>query len=206
MRSPRTALEYTHVSVTIDRDAGQVDITVRGPQDDPPADVAGIHAQGADFYPMALARELDDAILRLRTNELEAGTWVIRTVGDSAKVLAYAELVGANLDDWYVNEVRHFNKRVFKRLDVTSRSLIALVEPGSCFAGPLLELLLACDRQYMLDGTFTDADDADSQVAPTLIVSDVNFGAFPMSNGLTRLQSRFYGDDAGPGRRRGREG
>ena len=190
-------LEYRHVSVTIDRGAGQVDITVRGPENDPPADVAGIHAQGADFYPMALARELDDAILRLRTNELEAGTWVIRTQGDAQRVLAYADLVGANLDDWFVGEVRHFTKRVFKRLDVTSRSLIALVEPGSCFAGPLLELLLACDRQYMLDGTFSESADAEQQTAPTLIVHDANFGAFPMPNGLTRLQSRFYGDDAG---------
>ncbi|MBA3745041.1 2,3-epoxybenzoyl-CoA dihydrolase [Sporichthya sp.] len=188
-------LEYQHVSVKIDRDAGQVDITVRGPVDAPPADVAAIHAQGADFYPMAVSRELDDAILRLRTNELEAGTWVIRAGGDAAKVLAYSDLVRANGDDWYVNEIGQFYKRVLKRLDVTSRSLIALVEPGSCFAGPLLELLLACDRQYMLDGTFTDAEDADSQTAPTLIVTEVNFGAFPMSNGLTRLQSRFYGDD-----------
>ncbi|GAA0629435.1 2,3-epoxybenzoyl-CoA dihydrolase [Sporichthya brevicatena] len=191
------ALEYSHVSARIDRASGWVEITVRGPADSPPADVAGIHAQGADYYPMAVTRELDDLILRLRTNELEAGTWVFRTEGDAAKLLAYSAQIAAHLDDWYVNEVRHFYKRMLKRLDVTSRSLIALVEPGSCFVGPFLELLLACDRQYMLDGIFNDADDADSQVAPTLVVTEVNFGAFPMGNGLSRLASRFWGDDEG---------
>jgi benzoyl-CoA-dihydrodiol lyase len=190
-------LEYSHVSVKIDRENAWVEITVRGPSAEPPASVEEIHAQGADFYPMAVTRELDDAILRLRTNELEAGTWVFRTQGDAARLLGYSALISANLDDWYVNEIRHFYKRVLKRLDVTSRSLIALVEPGSCFAGPFLEILLACDRQYMLDGIFNDAPDAGSQVAPTLVVTDANFGAFPMSNGLTRLQSRYYGDDAG---------
>src|SRR5205085_5887451 len=131
------------------------------------------------------------------SNELEAGTWVIRTVGDAATLLSYSKTVSENTDDWFVNEVRHFWKRTLKRLDVTSRSLITLVEPGSCFAGPFLELLLACDRQYMLDGIFTDADDADTQQAPVLIATQANFGAFPMGNGLTRLQSRYYGDDQG---------
>ncbi|WP_019876762.1 2,3-epoxybenzoyl-CoA dihydrolase [Sporichthya polymorpha] len=200
------ALEYPHVSAKIDRANGWVEITVRGPVDEPPADVAGIHAQGADYYPLAVTRELDDAILRLRTNELEAGTWVFRTAGDAAKLLAYSEQIAAHLDDWFVNEVRHFYKRVLKRLDVTSRSLIALVEPGSCFVGPFLEILLACDRQYMLDGVFNDADDADSQVAPTLVVTEVNFGAFPMGNGLSRLHSRFWGDEEGLAAVRGRIG
>ncbi len=186
-------LEYRYVSATIDRAAGLVELTLRGPQDSPPADLAGIHAQGADFYPLALTRELDDAILRLRTNELEAGTWVIRTTGDADALLAYEKAVADNVDDWFVNEVLHFWKRTLKRVDVTSRSLITLVEPGSCFAGPFLELLLASDRQYMLDGVFSETEpDADPA---TIVVSDINFGPLPMSNGLTRLQSRFWGDE-----------
>jgi benzoyl-CoA-dihydrodiol lyase len=188
-------LEYRHVSVSIDRAAGLVEFTLRGPQDAPPADAAGIHAQGAEFYPLELTRELDDAILHLRTNELEAGTWVFRTVGDAEKLLAYEKAVAEHAGDWFVNEVLHFYKRTMKRLDVTSRSLIALVEPGSCFAGPFLEVLLACDRQYMLDGVFTEIEpEADPA---TIVVSDINFGALPMCNGLTRLQSRFWGDEEG---------
>jgi benzoyl-CoA-dihydrodiol lyase len=188
------ALTYRHVTAEIDRSAGLVNLTLRGPQTPAPTSVEQIHAQGAEFYPLELTRELDDAILRLRTNELEAGTWVIRTVGDAETLLAHEKLIAENLDDWFVNEVRHFFKRTLKRLDVTSRSLIALVEPGSCFAGPFLELLLAADRQYMLDGIFQDGPDG--QVPATLVVSEINFGALPMGNGLTRLTSRFYGDEA----------
>jgi benzoyl-CoA-dihydrodiol lyase len=188
-------LEYRHVSVHVDRAAGLVELTVRGPVDPPPGDLAAIHAQGAEFYPLALTRELDDAILRLRTNELEAGTWVIRTEGDTDNLLAHSRLVTEQHADWFLNEVRHFWKRTLKRLDVTSRSLIALVEPGSCFAGPFLELLLACDRQYMLEGIFEDGPEG--QQPPALVVTDINFGALPMGNGLTRLQSRFYGEEAG---------
>ncbi len=189
------ALTYRHVTAEIDRAAGQVNLTVRGPRTPPPTTVEEIHAQGAEFYPLELTRELDDVILRLRTNELEAGTWVIRTVGDPETLLAYEQLIAEHLDDWFVNEVRHFFKRTLKRLDVTSRSLIALVEPGSCFAGPFLELLLACDRQYMLEGTFQDGPAG--QVPATLVAGEINFGPLPMGNGLTRLQSRFYGDEAG---------
>jgi benzoyl-CoA-dihydrodiol lyase len=188
-------LQYRYVDVAIDRPGGLVNLTVRGPDQPAPSTIAQIHAQGAEFYPLAVTRELDDAILRLRSNELEAGTWVIRTVGDAATLLSYSTTVSENTDDWFVNEVRHFWKRTLKRLDVTSRSLITLVEPGSCFAGPFLELLLACDRQYMLDGTFEDGPDG--QEPATLIVTDINFGPLPMSNGLTRLESRFYGDDEG---------
>jgi benzoyl-CoA-dihydrodiol lyase len=190
-------LEYKHLSVKIDRAAGLVELTVRGPQVAPPADVAGIHAQGAEFYPLELTRELDDAILRLRTNELEAGTWVVRTEGDADALLAYERCVTDNAGDWFVNEVLHFWKRTLKRLDVTSRSIIALVEPGSCFAGPFLELLLAADRQYMLDGIFEEGES--NQEPATIVVTDINFGALPMCNGLTRLQSRYYGDDEGLG-------
>ena len=189
------ALTYRHVTAEIDRAGGLVNLTLRGPQTPPPTTLDAIHAQGAEFYPLELTRELDDVILRLRTNELEAGTWVIRTVGDPESLLAYEKLIADNLADWFVNEVRHFFKRTLKRLDVTSRSLITLVEPGSCFAGPFLELLLACDRQYMLDGIFEDGPAG--QVPATVVVSDINFGSLPMGNGLTRLQSRFYGDEAG---------
>jgi benzoyl-CoA-dihydrodiol lyase len=191
-------LSYRYVNVAIDRAAGQVNLTVRAPESAPPSTLAEIHAQGADWYPLAVTRELDDAILRLRTNELTAGTWVIRTSGDAQALLAHSTVVSDHVDDWFVNEVRHFWKRTLKRLDVTSRSLIALVEPGSCFAGPFLELLLAADRQYMLDGVFQDVTGEDGpagQEPATLIVTDINFGALPMGNGLTRLQSRFYGDD-----------
>jgi benzoyl-CoA-dihydrodiol lyase len=188
-------LTYRHVTARIDRAKGLVELTVRGPQGPVPQSIEAIHAQGAEFYPLELTRELDDAILRLRTNELEAGTWVIRTVGDAGTLLAYERLVAENRADWFVNEVRHFFKRTLKRLDVTSRSLIALVEPGSCFAGVFLELLLAADRQYMLDGIFEDGPAG--QVPATLVVSRNNLGALPMGNGLSRLQSRYWGDEAG---------
>ncbi len=189
------ALTYKYVTATLDRENALVELTIRGPEAAAPATAAEITAQGADFYPFEFTRELDDAILRLRTNELELGTWVIRTSGDAEKLLSYETAVADNADDWFVNEVLHFYKRTLKRLDVTSRSLIALVEPGSVFVGPFLELLLACDRQYMLDGAFEDGPEG--QEPAVLIVSDINFGALPMCNGLTRLQSRFYGDQAG---------
>ncbi len=186
-----TATTYRWVVATLDRAGRRVDITVQGPTSPPPADP---HGEGADWWPMAVARELDDLVLRLRTNEDDLGTWVIRTTGDAALVRAYdaqrAELAG----DWFVNEVTQYWKRTLKRLDVTSRSLFAVIEPGSCFAGSLLELALACDRQYLLDGVFEDVD-PDAEPA-TIEVGPANLGAFPMGNGLTRLQSRFYGHPA----------
>jgi benzoyl-CoA-dihydrodiol lyase len=139
-----------------------------------------------------MTRELDDLILRLRTNEPELGTWLIRTEGDAEVVQAYERLL--TTDHWLASEIVHYWKRTLKRLDVTSRSLIALIEPGSCFAGALLELALACDRQYMLDGTL-DEDAGEQQDAAQIVLSDSNFGAFPMANGLSRLESRFYGDE-----------
>ena len=147
--------------------------------------------QGVDYWPMTLARELDDLVLRLRTNELELGTWVLRTEGDADLVLAYDAQLADLEGDWFVNEVVQYLKRTLKRLDVTSRSLFAVIEPGSCFVGTLLELALACDRQYMLDGVLQDVD-PDATPA-TLQVGAANFGPYPMSNGLTRLQSRFFG-------------
>jgi benzoyl-CoA-dihydrodiol lyase len=188
------ALRYDHLSAELDRAAGLVTITVRGPEQDPPDDIAGMHAQGAAFWPLAVTRELDDAILWLRTNEPELGSWVIKTSGDTGRVLACERLVaGGVAHDWLAAEIQHFAKRTLKRLDVTSRSLIALIEPGSCFAGTLLELALACDRQYMLDGLGEDAATGGEQPA-TMVLTRANFGALPMGNGLTRLASRFAGD------------
>jgi benzoyl-CoA-dihydrodiol lyase len=187
-----TEITYKYVGATLDRDARQVDITVRGPEEDPPVDV---HAQGATFYPLQLTRELDDLILDLRTNETELGTWVFRTSGDAARVLAYDDLLLAHRGDWLVNEIVHYLKRTLKRLDVTSRSLIALIEPGSCFAGSLLELVLAADRSYMLAGVFEDVDPDAMPAAIT--VGAMNLGPLPMGNGLTRLQTRFLGDEDG---------
>ncbi|GAB3895371.1 hypothetical protein GCM10029964_075150 [Kibdelosporangium lantanae] len=156
-------LTYRYVRARYDRPNRAVEITVRAPDD-----------------LLTMTRELDDLILRLRTNEPELGTWLIRTEGDPGEVLRH-EAGTFGRDDWLANEITHYYKRTLKRLDVTSRSLIALIEPGSCFAGFLLELALACDRQYML---------AEDGVVITL--SDTNFGTFPMGNGLSRLASRFY--------------
>jgi benzoyl-CoA-dihydrodiol lyase len=187
-------IRYPHVSATLVRESGQVEITVSAPDDDVPADVAAIHAQGADFWTLAVARELDDLILDLRTNEIELGTWVFRTTGDAQRVLAYDALLLDNKDDWLANEIVHYLKRTLKRLDVTSRSLIALIEPGSCFAGSLLELALAADRSFQLFGVF---EDIDPDATPAAISPGaMNFGPLPMGNGLTRLQTRFLDDAA----------
>ncbi|MFF4252703.1 2,3-epoxybenzoyl-CoA dihydrolase [Streptomyces sp. NPDC001663] len=175
-------LFYRCVRAEFDRPAGLVRITVRGPEDD-----------SGDGWLLALTRELDDLILRLRTNEPELGTWVLRTEGDPALVLAHEQRLLSTKDDWPANEILHYYKRTLKRLDVTSRSLVALVEPGSCFAGLLLELALACDLQYMLDGP--PIEDPDSEERAQLTLSEANFGVFPMGNGLSRLQSRFFRQD-----------
>jgi len=189
------SIRYDHVEAHLDRDAGRVDISVKGPQNDPPADIAAATAQGAGFWPLAVTRELDDLILDLRTNEAELGTWVFRTEGDPALVLAHDELLMSSKDDWFANEVVQYLKRTLRRLDVTSRSLIAAIEPGSCFAGSLLELALAADRSFQLAGVF---EDKDPDAAPaTITLGDLNTGPLTMSNGLTRLQTRFWGDEAG---------
>ncbi len=194
------AISYSCVSARLDRDAGSVSITVRGPASDPPADMAGATGQGAGFWPLAVTRELDDLILDLRTNETELGTWVFRTEGDPAAVLAYDDFLLANTEDWFANEVLHYLKRTLRRLDVTSRSLIAVIEPGSCFAGSLLELALAADRSFQLAGVFqaVDPNTGDPDAEPAAItLGDINVGPLTMSNGLTRLQTRFWGDEAG---------
>jgi benzoyl-CoA-dihydrodiol lyase len=189
------AIRYDHVEARLDRDAGRVDISVKGPHNDPPADIAGATAQGAAFWPLAVTRELDDLILDLRTNETELGTWVFRTEGDPALVLAHDDVLLNNKGDWFANEVLQYLKRTLRRLDVTSRSLIAAIEPGSCFAGSLLELALAADRSFQLAGVFEDKN-PDAEPA-TITLGEMNLGPLTMSNGLTRLQTRFWGDEAG---------
>jgi benzoyl-CoA-dihydrodiol lyase len=190
-----TGISYPNVTADLDRAAGLATITVRGPQDEAPADAAGLHALGAAGWPLAMCRELDDLILWLRTNEVELGTWVIRTSGDPGLVLGHERLLESLAGgDWLAAEIRHFWKRTLKRLDMTSRSLIALIEPGSCFAGPLLELALACDRQYMLDGLLADAGEGAAAAPAHIVLSAANFGAYPMANGLSRLATRCYGE------------
>jgi benzoyl-CoA-dihydrodiol lyase len=188
---------YRYVTATADRAAGTATIVIAGPEQDPPVDAAAISQAGASLWTLAMTRELDDLILDLRTNEPELGTWVIKTAGDPERVLAYDRLLLDNCDDWLVNEIVHYLKRTLKRLDVTSRSLIALIEPGSCFAGSLLELALAADRCYMLSGVFEE-DESDVAALPpaTVTLADMNLGPLPMGNGLTRLQTRFFGDEA----------
>jgi benzoyl-CoA-dihydrodiol lyase len=186
------AVTYRHVSALLDHAAGVAQITIAGPAADPPAGAAGIRDQGAGFWPLAVTRELDDLILDLRTNETELGTWLLRTEGDPSRVLAYDGLLLAERDDWLVNEIIQYLKRTLKRLDVTSRSLIALIEPGSCFAGSLLELALAADRSYMLAGVL---EDAGPHAEPAVIATGgMNGGLLPMGNGLTRMQTRFFGN------------
>jgi benzoyl-CoA-dihydrodiol lyase len=195
-------INYPYVSAKIDRAGRRVDITVHGPTKAPPADASAVLAEGVDYWPMALTRALDDLILHLRTNELEIGTWVLRTAGDADQVLAYDAQLSELSDDWFVSEVHHFYKRTLKRLDVTSRSLFAVIEPGSCFVGLLLELALAADRQYMLEGVYEDVD-PDAERA-TIVVTASNDGAFPMGNDISRLASRFWGrnDDVDAARAR----
>ena len=187
-------ISYRYVTAKLDHARGAVEITVTGPS----SDVGDLNA---DFWTLAVTRELDDLILDLRTNEIELGTWVFRTHGDAQRVLAHDQLLLDNLDNWLANEIVHYLKRTLKRLDVTSRSLIALIEPGSCFAGSLLELALAADRSFQLDGPF---EDGETEAAIT--VGAMNLGPLPMGNGLTRLQTRFFGDTEGFAAVQAREG
>ncbi|WP_422000605.1 2,3-epoxybenzoyl-CoA dihydrolase [Reyranella sp.] len=185
-------IRYAHLTVEIDREQRAARLRVMGPAAAPPADADAIHAQGAAFWPLALARELDDAMMHLRLNETEIGTWVLLSQGDGDLVEAYDALLAREASNWLVHEIVLYWKRTLKRLDVSSRSLIALVEPGSCFAGTLLEIALAADRSYMLDGVFEG-----SNVEPaTVRLTAMNFGPYPMGNGLTRLATRFLAEPA----------
>jgi benzoyl-CoA-dihydrodiol lyase len=190
------AIGYRYVSAALDRDRGVAEITVSGPDADAPASMDEVRDLGDAFWTLAMTRELDDLILDLRTNEPEIGAWVLRTRGDAGRVLAHDELLAANAStDWLAREIVLYLKRTLKRLDVTSRSLIALIEPGSCFAGSLLELAVAADRSFMLAGVFEDVDAGADPAAIT--VGAMNLGPLPMGNGLTRLQTRFLGDSGG---------
>ncbi|MGB7241759.1 MAG: 2,3-epoxybenzoyl-CoA dihydrolase [Sulfitobacter sp.] len=183
------SLAYSLVDVSLDRMARSATITLHGPKDAAPADMAAVLAEGDQFYLLRLARELDDAVLHLRINETQAGLLMFRTQGDPALVAAYDALLTGNADHWLANEVRHYWKRILKRIDVTSRSMVALVEHGSCFAGVLAELLFAVDRSYMMEDEF----DGDNRHLASITLTDANFGPYPMGNGLTRLQTRFWG-------------
>ena len=183
-------LRYPHLTIEIDREQRAARFRIAGPTEAPPADAAAIQAQGTAFWPLTLARSLDDAMMHLRLNETEIGTWVLASQGDGALVEAYDALLAREASDWLVREIVLYWKRTLKRLDVSSRSLIALVEPGSCFTGTLLEIALAADRSYMLDGVF----EGSNLPAAALRLTAMNFGPYPMGNGLTRLASRFLYD------------
>ena len=183
---------YDHLQVEVDRQAGTATIMIAGPHE-APASLAALHADGAASWALAAVRELDDVILRLRVNEPDLGTWLLTSRGDPAAVAATGALLLAHAGDWLVNEIIQYWKRTLRRLDTTSRSLIALIKPGSCFAGLLLEVALAADRQYMLDGIFED--DEDPAPPAVLRLDEFNAGLLPMSNGLSRLQVRFLGSE-----------
>jgi benzoyl-CoA-dihydrodiol lyase len=180
------ALRYTHVSVEIDRAKRTATFTVKAPTGAQPSDIAGIEAAGAAWYPLAMARELEDVILQMRTNETEIGTWLIKTEGDSKAVLALDATLLAHQKHWLVRETIGLLRRTFSRLDVSSRSLFALIEADSCFAGTLLELALACDRSYQL---ILPNDEAST---PRITVTETNFGLYPMATTQSRLGRRFY--------------
>ena len=184
------ALRYSQVTVEIDRARRVATWTVKAPSGAQPTDVAGIEAAGSAWYPLVLARELEDAILSMRTNELEIGTWLIKTQGDAAAVQAMDATLLAHQDHWLVRETTGLLRRTLSRLDVSSRSLFALIEAGSCFAGTFLELALACDRSYHL------ALPDDETAAPKITVGEVNFGLYPMATDQSRLARRFYGEAA----------
>ena len=186
-----TRISYDHLSIELDPTVSAAYITIHGPTEPPPKSLAGIHESGASFWPLALARELDDAILHLRLNETEIGTWVFRTLGDSDLMEEIDRFLCENADNWLVREIVLYLKRTLKRLDVSSRSLISLIEPGSCFTGTLLELALASDRTYMLAGTFEGGFEGNEFPEASIRLSPLNFGLLPMVNGVSRLESRF---------------
>ena len=183
-------IAYSQVEVEIDRDRSVATVTVRGPAQPVPTSVDAAHALGAAFWPLAVARELEDAILHLRANEPAIGVVLLRTEGIAQAVLDHDSFLIKADGDWLMREIRHYLKRVFKRIDVTAKTFMALIEPGSCFAGTLAELAFAADRSFMLIGT----RDGDNRPPATIMLGQANFGIYPMGNGLTRLQSRFLGE------------
>jgi benzoyl-CoA-dihydrodiol lyase len=189
-RIARDSLEYRHVRVDIDRARRTATFVVRAPQDAQPGDIAGIEAAGASWWPLAMARELDDAILSMRSNEPDTGTWILTTQGDAKGVLDADAAMERHAGHWFVRETIGLVRRTLARLDVTSRTLFALIEPGSCFAGTLAELAFAADRSYML------ALPDEPARAPALTLSGANFGRYPMVNEASRLARRFCGEAA----------
>ena len=186
-------IEYTHVSISIDRELRAATFILKAPATAVPSSMDAILAAGAQFWPLAIMRDIDDAILHLRFNEEEIGTWIFKSAGDAQAVLAADEVLENNADHWFIREVLLFTRRVLKRIDVSARSLIAAVEPASCFAGTLLEFVLAADQSYMLSGQFED----DEAPPATLVLNQMNFGRYPMVTGITRIAARFQNDDEG---------
>jgi benzoyl-CoA-dihydrodiol lyase len=180
---------YDNVTAKIDRKNKAVEITVRAPQKEVESTPEAIHAAGVKFWPLAVARELDDLILHLRTNEPTLGIWVFKTAGDPDLVEQADKVLAANAKDWLVREITLYLKRTLKRIDVSSRTVIAQIEQGSCFTGTLAELLFCADRSFMLNGAFK----GDNRPAGKIRLTPMNFGPYPMGNGLTRLQTRFLG-------------
>jgi benzoyl-CoA-dihydrodiol lyase len=193
------AVDYRTISVEFQRGARRASITLRGPDAPPPPSAEAMVELGAQFWPLTLARELDDAILDIRANEFDVAAIVFKSSGDPAQVLAYDEFLHVNKDHWLAGEIRGFWKRALKRIDLTSRSLVTLVEPGSCFAGTLAEIVFASDRSYMLIGQ----RDGDNKSPARLTLAQANFDAYPMSNGISRLASRFLADPGALERARG---
>jgi len=191
-RLERTEMEneirYPFVTVTLDGDARTATLEIQGPDSDAPNDVEAIKKQGVNFWPLAVARAIDDALLHLRFNEPTLGTLIIKTSGDGVRIAAYDALLVEYQDKWLVREILLYLQRTYKRLDVTSRTTFAFVEPGSCFVGLLADLLFAADRCYMLEGQLDD------RPAPTIQLSELSFGPLLMPNGLTRLETRFLGE------------
>ena len=183
-------ITYENVTAKIDRKTKSVEITVKAPQKEVESTPAAIHAAGVKFWPLALARELDDLILHLRTNEANIGLWVFKTSGDPDLVEKADKVLADNKGDWLVREITLYLKRTLKRIDVSSRTIFAQVEQGSCFVGTLAELLFTTDRSFMLNGTFK----GDNRPAAKVRLTPMNFGPYPMGNGLTRLETRFLGE------------
>ncbi|NNN20295.1 MAG: benzoyl-CoA-dihydrodiol lyase [Acidimicrobiaceae bacterium] len=183
-------LSYPHLEVRYDRELASAFFEIKVPEAAELIDLAQLKSLGASFWLLALCRELDDAVLRMRFNEPEIGSWVFETEGNPDVVLATDELIKENADDWLVREIRHYLKRTFNRLELSSRTLVTLIKPGSCFVGTLAELVLVADRSLMLEGTFSDDD---SSPAPQVILTEVNDGWYHMVNRISRLQSRYYG-------------
>ena len=180
-------ITYSTLSVKIDREKKSATITINAPLEDAPENLSEILSQGDDFWLLKCARELDDTILNLRFNELEIGIIVFKTSGEISKVLSYDKLFDTYKNFWFINEISYFWTRVFKRIDLTSRTLITLIEPNSCYAGFLSELIFAADRSYMAEGEFEEYDNKKA----TIILSKSNFGNFLMSNNMSRLDTRF---------------